>query len=109
MVAQRERALPADERAAQARAAWEAERALLLTRNVEALERNFALQERVADVEYLREKCFFALVLALKLSEAAKGAACNVDAAALWDEAKSAVPPRQWEAWIQKRATARPN
>ncbi len=93
-----------DERVALSKSAWDAERAVLLKRNGEAMEDNFRLQERLSDWDFIREKCFFALVLALKLSESAKGAACNVDAAALWDEAKATVPARQWDAWIQKRA-----
>jgi hypothetical protein len=83
---------------------WETERKVLMDRNLAVMEENFGLRERLTEWDYVREKCFFSLVLALKLDESAKGTPCNLEAATLWKEAMK-LPPRGWDAWIRERAS----
>lgn len=83
---------------------WDVEKQVLMERNLEVMEENFGLRERMSDWDFLREKCFFSLVLALKLNASARGESCNIDASSLWAEASASVAPRAWDAWIQERA-----
>lgn len=104
------------------RRVWETEKAVLMEKNLAVIAENYELRDKLADWDWLREKCFFALVLALKLDESAKGirptaigysrltraaagAPCNLDASQLWQEARATVPPKRWEGWIRERQT----
>ena len=76
----------------------EADKALLIGKQIAVMEENFELRSKLTDFELMREKLFFALVLALKLNLSLKGITCNsIDATGLW--ASSAVQKLHFTQW----------
>lgn len=53
----------------------EREMAIVMEKNMKVMEEVYVLKERAADFEYLREKCFFALVWVLKVRRSVEEAA----------------------------------
>lgn len=83
-------------------ASHEADKSLLINKQIAVMEENDALKSRLADFELMREKLFFALVLALKLNASAKGAVCNsIDATELWAGQAQKLHFAQWQSFLE--------
>lgn len=77
---------------------------VMMEKNMQVMEELYVLRERLVDYDFLREKCFFALVWLLKLNENSKGRTPNLDATSLWQRVNTAgVSVRKWDAWLAEQ------
>ncbi len=82
----------------------EADKRLLIEKQIATMEDNFNLRQQVADFEAMREKLFFTLVLALKLNDSDNGLSCNnVDATSVWHSEAQKVHFSQWQTLLEQK------
>ncbi len=86
----------------------EADKQLLIEKQIATMEDNFVLKQRLEDYELMREKLFFAMALSIKLGQSLKGVSCNeLDVTAVWHEEAQKVHFSQWQALLEQKTAPR--
>jgi len=96
------RAMGAAQLAEEERERLEAEKQLLMEKQICTMEEVHMLREKLTDYDEMRKELFFALVLGLKLTVAGRGEPCNVDASQLWEQGQE-KPFTMWKAWLEDK------
>jgi DNA repair exonuclease SbcCD ATPase subunit len=82
----------------------EADKQLLIEKQIATMEDNFGLKQRLEDYETMREKLFFAMALSVKLSQSLKGVSCNdLDATAVWHDEAQELHFSHWQALLEQK------
>ncbi len=85
----------------------EADKSLLINKQIAVMEENFGLKSKLEDFELMREKLFFALALALKLNVSLKGGTTNsIDPTELWAGPAQKLHFTEWQKFLEQQLDA---